>query len=125
MTIQDATLAMVGFRAGGLRFAMEASSIAAMLPDTGQGVAFATLMGLEPAMACTRILSVRVERSLESIIVEEPVTTMDVAHSAIYPLPPLIAARIAGPMIRGLTWDKDGAVILVAPLWDVQGKQSQ
>ena len=114
MTVRDGTLAMVAFRAGGLRFAVEASSVVAMLTDADNTVAFATLIGLEPARSVTRTLAVRQQEAIRRIVVEEPVTTIDVPFHAIRPLPPLVAARLTRPCIRALMWDEDGLVILTA-----------
>ena len=107
-------LPVVGFGAGGLRFAIEASAVLAMLPEAGAVPAFATLMGLAPADTATRVLLVRQGETAQAIRVEEPVAAIDLPFDAIQPLPPLLAATLRRPAIRALAWDQAGLTILVA-----------
>ncbi len=114
MTAQPASLAMVFFRVGDVRFAIEASAVTAMLPMQPDIPAFATVMELTPGSAPRRVLSLRSAGGVQSYVVEEPVETGDLAVQSIHPLPGLLAARLRIPQIRALAWDDQGLTVLVA-----------
>ena len=105
---------MVGFSAGGLRFAVEAKSVVAMLNAGADAVNFAQLMGLTPQDAPTRVLALRQGDKVFPAVVEEPVVTRDIPYDGIRPLPALLKERLTKQTIRGLHWDEQGLVILVS-----------
>lgn len=114
MSATPGTLSMVGFSAGGLRFAIEASAVAAMLPPEAAAESFAALLGLSPTSATTRVLAVRQGTAQRALLVEEPVATMDLPLHAVQPLPPLLEARLERRLIRAMSWDDQGPLLLVA-----------
>ena len=115
MTPPMVPVSMVGFRSGGIRFAIEAANVEAMLPSSRGASSFASLMDLAPAPdAALRVLSVRMGETSRPLTVEEPVATIELDGEAVRPLPALMAARIRIPHIRALTWDDQGLVILLA-----------
>jgi hypothetical protein len=111
---ESATLPVVRFSAGaGVRLAMEARQVAAMLaaPEPGtEVVTVETLLGLAPAEDGNRRWLRCAGRCLE---VSEPVALASLSAAAIHPLPPLVAARLALRGVRALALEGDGVTLLL------------
>lgn len=108
-------LAVVSFAAGSYRFAVQARQIRSMLAEAQVGADPLTaeaLIGLPPGGATTRKWLV-VGAQGRCVEVGEPVELETLPASALYPLPPPVAARITLCGIRGLAIVPAGAILIV------------
>lgn len=110
-------LEVVAFSAGGYRCAVEAGQVrtqlavapAAAAPSAEQRLG---LPGGEAPGAC-RILLMKHPEGDYPVTVSEPVELLGLRVDAIYPLPPLIAARTTLRGLRGLALGAEGVTLLV------------
>lgn len=114
MNIQQDTLDMVEFRAGGLRFAIETPAVLGMLAQAPDAISFAKVMGVEAQPGPTRVLALRQGQKVCPVVVEEPVSTRSIPIQSVSPVPPLMMARLNKACIRALLWDDSGLVILLS-----------
>ncbi len=109
----DAVLAVVSFDAGGFRFAVEAAQVRGMVPEGegGAGIAVEPLLGLPPEARPPRH---RLDLAGGGCVeVSGPVGLDSLPAAAIFPLPPLVAARMALAGIRAVALMPPGPVLVV------------
>lgn len=99
---------LVLFAAGGCTFAVESTQVRALTAaEDGEAVDLAALLGLSSAATGTQT---RQRRWLwlfhpageQAVQVEEPVVHCHLSAAALYPLPPLLAARLTLPCVCAL-----------------------
>ena len=119
LTMRVNTLDVVCFVAGGHRFAVEAAQVRTQL-SAGQyddAPCVEHILGLpEDKIAnplSRRVLLMKNRAGDYAVAVSEPVELRSLEINAIYPLPPLIAARNTLAGIRGLAMESDGVTVLV------------
>ena len=99
---------LVLFAAGGCTFAVESAQVRALTAaEDGQTVELAALLGLSSAATGTRTRQRRLlwlshPTGEQAVQVDEPVVHCHLAAAALYPLPPLLAARLTLPCVRAL-----------------------
>ncbi|MEO5372652.1 MAG: hypothetical protein H7840_00055 [Alphaproteobacteria bacterium] len=116
-------LSVVRVQAGGHRFAVEARWIRAMRdqppssaasPAGAEAVTLESLLGsLVPDASRRRWLVVKTGLAERVISVAEPVVLDTIAADRVFPLPPLVAARLAFNGVRALALDPSGVLFLV------------
>ena len=101
---------LVLFAADGLTFAVASAQVRAMTAaEDREAPDLAALLGLSPAASATEART-RQRRWLwllhptgdQAVQVYEPVVHCHLAATALYPLPPLLAARLTLPCVRAL-----------------------
>lgn len=112
-------LDVVSFVADGHRFAVEAAQVRTQL-SAGQYDAASCvehILGLPgdkmQSPLSRRVLLMKGRAGDYAVTVSEPVELRSLEISAIYPLPPLIAAHSTLEGIRGLAMESDGVTVLV------------
>ena len=99
---------LVLFAAGELIFAVESAQVRALTAaEDGEAVDLAALLGLSPAATGPRPRQRRLlwlfhPAGEQAVQVDEPVVHCHLAAVALYPLPPLLAARLMLPCVRAL-----------------------
>ena len=101
---------VVLFVAGGLTFAVASAQVRAMaVAEDRPAPELAALLGLPPAASTTgartrqrRLLWLLHPTGDQAVLVYEPVMHCHLAATALYPLPPLLAARLTLPCVRAL-----------------------
>lgn len=112
-------LCVVSFIAGGCRFAVEAAHVRTLL-QAGQydaATSVEQILGLpcdqKQDRLSPRILLMKCQGRDVAVIVSGPVEMHSLEIGAIYPLPPLIAARSTVRGIRALAIQSGGVTVLV------------
>lgn len=107
-----ATLEVVSFGAAGFRCAVEAGQIRGMADDgTAAAAAVERLLGLPPGAPAPRH---RLELAGGGCVeVSGPVALDALPEASVFPLPPLVAARMALAGIRAVALLPAGAVLIV------------
>lgn len=106
-------LNVVGFMAGGFAFAVEARQIRAMLPaGEGGAVMVEDLLGLPPHRPGPRY---RLERAAggPGVEVSGPVGFLAFPAGTIFPLPPLVAARLGLAGVKALALLPSGPALII------------
>ena len=99
---------LVLFAAGGLTFAVESAQVRALTAvEDREAVKLAALLGLSSAATGDRTRQRRLlwlshPAGEQAVQVEEPVIHCHLSAAALYPLPPLLAARLTLPCVRAL-----------------------
>ena len=99
---------LVFFAAGGLTFAVESAQVRALTAvEDREAVKLAALLGLSSAATGDRTRQRRLlwlshPAGEQAVQVEEPVIHCHLSAAALYPLPPLLAARLTLPCVCAL-----------------------
>ena len=110
MALADA-LAVVSFKAGPWRLAVEARQVDGMLGERPEvTVAIETLLGLPVAEGATRRC---LRLGKHRVTVGEPLALRSLLIDQIHPLPELVAARMRIKGARGLALEADGVTLLI------------
>jgi len=110
------TLALVEFRVGDCRLAVEASSVVSLLegPSHASHSSVSRLLGLpETSEVARRVLVILAGGKQRSVQVDGPVELRDVPVNSIYPLPELILSRMAINGARALVLMETVAIVVV------------
>ncbi|MBF0095010.1 MAG: hypothetical protein HQL34_10755, partial [Alphaproteobacteria bacterium] len=110
-----AHLDSVVFQAGGFRIAAEARHVQGMREGTGEAPV-ENLIGLDLTRgAGRRILIVKVRSGTDGveITVSEPVSLVPLPVGHIFPLPPMVAARLSLKGVRAIALDDAGPILLI------------